>query len=97
MREGAKWPPRAVAGVLDVVALGGLVDLRVELLLRARVAVLAAVARLAAHGVAPLVAGLDLRAWGRPGGEGEEGENRGNLVGHLKMLTQLKLRVEDYH
>ena len=60
--EGAERAARAVARVLDVVALGRLVDLGVELLLGARVAVLAVVARLAHARVAPLVAGLDLRA-----------------------------------
>ena len=62
VREGAEGAARAVARVLDVVALGRLVDLGVELLLGARVAVLAVVARLAHRRVAPLVAGLDLRA-----------------------------------
>lgn len=62
MGECAERSARAVARVLDVVALGRLVDLGVELLLGARVAVLAVVARLAHRRVAPLVAGLDLRA-----------------------------------
>ena len=62
MREGAEGAPGAVAGVLDVVALGALVDLRVELLLGPRVTVLARVPGLAVGGVAPLVGGLDLRA-----------------------------------
>ena len=62
MREGAEGAARAVARVLDVVALGRLVDLGVELLLGARVAVLAVLARLARRRVAPLVARLDLRA-----------------------------------
>ena len=62
MCEGAEGPAGAVGGVLDVVTLGRLVDLGVELLLGARVAVLAVVARLAHRRVAPLVAGLDLRA-----------------------------------
>ena len=62
MCKGTECSARTVAGVLDVVTLGGLVDLGVELLLGARVAVLAVVARLAHRRVAPLVAGLDLRA-----------------------------------
>ena len=66
VRECAEGSARAVARVLDVVALGRLVDLGVELLLGARVAVLAVLARLARHRVAPLVAGLDLRARSRP-------------------------------
>ena len=56
--------PGTVGSVLDVITLGRLVDLGVELLLGARVAVLAVVARLAHRRVAPLVAGLDLRARG---------------------------------
>ena len=64
--EGAEGASRAVARVLDVVALGRLVDLGVELLLGARVAVLAVLARLARRRVAPLVARLDLRARSRP-------------------------------
>ena len=66
MREGAERPPGAVGGVLNVVALCGLVYLRVELLLRAGVAVLALVTGLAGHGVAPLVPRLHLRARGGP-------------------------------
>jgi hypothetical protein len=64
--KGAEGPPRAVAGVLNVVALGRLVDLRVELLLCTRVAVLAVVAGVAGRRVAPLVARLDVRARRRP-------------------------------
>ena len=60
--EGAEGASRAVARVLDVVALGRLVDLGVELLLGPGVAVLAVLASIARHRVAPLVAGLDLRA-----------------------------------
>ena len=59
--EGAEGPPRAVAGVLDVVAFGRLVDLRVELLLGAGVAILAAVAGFAGSRIAPFVAGFDVR------------------------------------
>ena len=62
MREGAEQPPRTVSGLLYVVALGGLVYLRVELLLGARVAVAARVARLAVAGLAPLLAVLHVGA-----------------------------------
>ena len=55
MGEGAERSARAVARVLDVVALGRLVDLGVELLLGAGVAVLAAVPAITVHGVPPLV------------------------------------------
>lgn len=62
VREGAEEPARAVARLLHVVALGGLVYLGVELLLGARVAVPAAVARLAVGGLAPLLAVLHVGA-----------------------------------
>ena len=62
VREGAEGAPGAVAGGLDVVALGALVDLRVELLLGARVAILTRVPCLAVGRVAPLVRGLYLGA-----------------------------------
>jgi hypothetical protein len=68
--ERAECPPGTVARVLDVVALGRLVDLWVKLLLRPRVAVLAPLARVAGGRVAPLVAGLDL--WARGGPEGRK-------------------------
>ena len=55
MCEGAEGPAGAVGGVLDVVTLGRLVDLGVELLLGAGVAVLAAVPAITVHGVPPLV------------------------------------------
>lgn len=55
MCECAEEAARAVAGLLHVVALGGLVYLRVELLLGARVAVAAAVPHLAVAGLAPLL------------------------------------------
>ena len=59
MCEGAEGPAGAVGGVLDVVTLGRLVDLGVELLLGAGVAVLAAVPAITVHGVPPLVRRLD--------------------------------------
>ncbi len=64
--EGAEGAARAVAVGLHVVALGRLVDLRMELLLGARVAVLAHVAVLAARRIAPLLAVFGVRARRRP-------------------------------
>lgn len=52
--------PGTVARLLNVVAFGGLVDLRMELLLRPGVAVLAAIARLAIRRLAPLLAVLHI-------------------------------------
>ena len=76
MREGAEGGARAVAVLLDVVAARRLVDLRVELLLGARVAVLAAVPVLAVGRVAPLIRLLHVRTRRGParaaGGRGYE-------------------------
>ena len=55
---------RTIAGVLDVVTLGGLVDLGVKLLLGPGVTVLTRVSAVAVDGVAPLVRGLDCGARG---------------------------------
>ena len=60
--EGAEGVARTIAGGDHVVALGRLVDLRVELLLGARVTVLAHVAVLAHSGLEPVVALLDIGA-----------------------------------
>ena len=76
VRKGAECPPRAVAGVLDVIAFCGFVDFRVELLFRPRVAVLAVLAGLARHGVAPFVACLHLRT-GRGSRERTKEKKRG--------------------
>ena len=77
MSECTESAPRAVAGVLDVVALGGLVDLWMELLLCPRVAVLAVLSGLAGHGVAPLVPCFDL--WtGRRSAEKEKARGKSN-------------------
>ena len=59
MCECTEGSPGAVGSVLDVITLGALVDLRVELLLCPGVAVLARVAHVAVHGVAPLIRGFD--------------------------------------
>ena len=59
MCKGTECSARTVAGVLDVVTLGGLVDLGVELLLRPGVTVLAGVPRVAVDRVPPLVRRLD--------------------------------------
>lgn len=55
MSKCAKCPSRAITRVLDVVALGRLVDFRVELLLSPGMAILTGVSGLAAHGVTPFV------------------------------------------
>ena len=60
MGEGAENAPRAVARLLHVVALGRLVDLRVELLLGPRVAVDAIVALVAVPRLAPFLAVLHI-------------------------------------
>lgn len=58
VREGTEEAARAVAGLLHVVTLGGLVNLGMELLLGARMTVAAAIARLTVAGLAPLLAVL---------------------------------------
>ena len=58
--------PGTVGSVLDVITLGRLVDLGVELLLGPGVAVLTRVAHLAVDGVAPLVRRLYRGAGGGP-------------------------------
>ena len=63
--KGAEYAAGTVAGLLDVVALGRLVDLRVELLLGARVTVDAVVALVAVARLAPFLAVLHVRAWCR--------------------------------
>ena len=52
--------PRTVARLLDVIALGGLVDLWMELLLCPSVAVTARVALITIGRVSPLVVQLDI-------------------------------------
>ena len=66
MRECTESASGAVGSVLDVVTLGALVDLGVELLLRPGVAVLARVPHVAVDGVAPLIRRLDCGARGGP-------------------------------
>lgn len=63
--ESAEGSSRAVARVLHVVAFGRFVNLRVELLFRSRVAVLAIVAGLAVRRVAPFVTRFYVRTWSR--------------------------------
>lgn len=65
MREGAEDAARAVTGLLHVVALGGLVDLGMELLLRASMAIRARVPLLAVARLAPFLPVLHVRAWCR--------------------------------
>ena len=57
---------RTIAGVLDVVTLGGFVDLRVELLLGPGVTVLARVPGITVDRVTPLVRRLDRGAGRAP-------------------------------
>lgn len=66
MGEGAERSSGTAARLLHVVALGGFIDLWVELLLRAGVAVLAGVSILALAGVSPLIPMFYVRTWRRP-------------------------------
>lgn len=61
MGERAKHAARTIAGDLHVIALGRLVDLRMELLFGARVTILTVVAGLAVGRFAPLLAMFDVR------------------------------------
>ena len=58
--EGSSW---TVASLLDIIAFSGLVDLRMELLLCACVAVTTAVSLLAVDKVAPLVIQFHIGTW----------------------------------
>lgn len=62
MREGAKNATRTVASLLHVVALGGFVDLGMELLLRASMTVRARVSLLAVARFAPFLTVFHVRA-----------------------------------
>ena len=64
MCEGAESPSRTVAGILDVVAFGRLVDFRMKLLFCTGVTILAIIAGIAGRRITPLVPGLDVRARG---------------------------------
>ena len=64
--EGAKGPSGAVPRLLDVIAFGRLVDLRVKLLFRTGVTVGTAVLGLAVCRVAPLVALFHVRTGSGP-------------------------------
>ena len=66
VRECTECAPGAVGSVLDVITLGALVDLGVELLLCPGVAVLARVAHVTVDRVAPLVRRLDRGTRGGP-------------------------------
>ena len=66
MCEGTECSSGTVAGVDDVIAFGGLVDLGVELLLGPGVAVLAVVPLVAVGRVPPLVRCLDCRTRSAP-------------------------------
>ena len=66
MCEGAEGSSGAVSVLLDVVALGGLVDLRMELLLRARMAVLTRVALLTLARLTPFIPVLHIGTSSRP-------------------------------
>lgn len=63
MCEGAEQSPWAVPRLLDVIALGGLVYLRVELLLRARMAVPTRVTSFTIARLAPLLSVLYVWTW----------------------------------
>ena len=61
MSKCTECAPGAVGSVLDVITLGALVDLGVELLLGPGVAILARVPHVAVDGIAPLIRCLDSR------------------------------------
>lgn len=65
--EGTEDAARTVARLLNVVTLGALVYLRVELLLRAGVTVAAQVSRLTVTRLSPLVSVLHVRTRSRSG------------------------------
>lgn len=65
MRKGAEDTARTIAGLLDIVAFGGLVDFRMELLFGACMTILAIVAGLTITRLAPLLAVLYIRTWSR--------------------------------
>lgn len=66
MGEGAERSSGTAARLLHVVAFGGFIDLRVELLLCAGVAVLAGVSILTFARVSPLIPVFYVRTWRRP-------------------------------
>lgn len=65
MREGAEDAAWAVASLLHIVAFGGFVDLRMELLLRTSMTVRACVSLLAVAWLTPFLAVFHVRAWRR--------------------------------
>ena len=66
MCKGTECSSGTVAGVDDVITLGGFVDFRVELLLSPGVAILAIVSTVAVHRVSPLICCLDCGARSAP-------------------------------
>lgn len=64
--KGAEGPARTVAGVLNVVTFGWLVDFGMKLLLGARMAVLTGIAGFTTDRVTPFITRLDVRTWSRP-------------------------------
>lgn len=65
MRKGAEHTARTITSLLDIVAFGGLVYFRMELLFGACVTILAIVAGFTIARLAPLLAVLNIRAWSR--------------------------------
>lgn len=65
MRKGAEDAAWAIACLLDIVAFGGLVDFRMELLLSASVTILAIVPGLTIAWLTPFLAMLDIWTWSR--------------------------------
>lgn len=63
MGKGAERSSGTAAGLLHVIALGGLVDLGVELLLCASVTILTGVSVFTLARVSPLVPMLDVWTW----------------------------------
>ena len=88
MSEGAEDSSGAISRLLNIIALARLVNLRMELLLGACVAILAGVAALAVAGLTPLVAVLYVRARSRPA------HNTHTLdLGHAVDLTTTHTRL----
>lgn len=65
MRKGAEDTAWAIASLLDIVAFGGLVDFRMELLLGTSVTILAIVSGLTIAWLTPFLAVLDIWTWSR--------------------------------
>lgn len=65
MRESAKDSAWTIAGLLHIVAFGGFVDLRMELLFRPCMTIRARISLLAVARLAPFLAVFHIRTWSR--------------------------------